>query len=160
MYNSGRGDGSVQFFQYGSNVPGTIAFLGKFSHGQACKSFCLLPKWSLDPNKHEVGRSCRFLADNSLDYISFRLPNRTGVFQEELYPPFMSNEASNNFESWNAGTDNPVKTMQLRPGEVIGGASKSVSFQAKSAGESTAQAQPSASNAAADAKVAEQAQQI
>lgn len=92
----------------------------------------MLPKWSLDPTKHEVGRSARYLADNSLDYISFRLPNRTGVFQEELYPPFMSNEASNDFESWNSGVDKPVQTMQLRPGESIGGSSKSVNFQAKS----------------------------
>ena len=44
LYNSGRGDGSIQFFQYSESIPGMVAFLGKFSHGQACKSFCLLPK--------------------------------------------------------------------------------------------------------------------
>jgi len=44
MYNAGRGDGSIQFFQYDTSIPGLVAFLGKFSHGQACKSFCMLPK--------------------------------------------------------------------------------------------------------------------
>jgi hypothetical protein len=52
-----------------------------------------------------------------LDYIGFRLPNRTGTFQEELYPPFTANVPSNDFDTWEAGTDKPVKTMQLRPGE-------------------------------------------
>jgi len=117
LYNSGRGDGSIQFFQYSESIPGMVAFLGKFSHGQACKSFSILPKQSLDPTKHEVGRSVRYLADNTLDYIAFRNPNRTGDFQEDLYPPFPANKPSNDIASWMAGTDKPVKTMQLRPGE-------------------------------------------
>lgn len=116
MYNSGRGDGSIQFFQYDTATPGLITPLGKFSHGQACKSFTMLPKWTLDPNKHEVGRCCRYLSDNSLDYIAFRLPNRTGVFQEDLYPPFEANQPANDFQTWNAGTDKPALTMQVRPG--------------------------------------------
>ena len=37
------------------------------------------------------------------------------MFQEDLYPPFASNEPSNDFATWATGTDNPVKTMQLRP---------------------------------------------
>lgn len=132
LYNSGRGDGSIQFFQYSEQIPNKVAFLGKFSHGQACKSFSLLPKHSLDPNKHEVGRSVRYLADNTLDYIGFRLPNRTGAFQEDLYPPFPANEPSNDIESWLAGTDKPVKTMQLRPGEENSGAlQKKKTFKAK-----------------------------
>ena len=137
LYNSGRGDGSIQFFQYSESIPGMVAFLGKFSHGQACKSFCILPKQSLDPTKHEVGRSARYLADNTLDYIAFRLPNRTGVFQEDLYPPFPANESSNDISSWIAGNDKPVKTMQLRPGEQNAVQQKNKTFGAKTGGQAT-----------------------
>lgn len=84
----------------------------------------MLPKWILDPSKHEVGRGVRYLADNTLDYIGFRLPNRTGAFQEDLYPPFFANVPSNDIETWEAGTDKPVKTMQLRPGEQVDSAKK------------------------------------
>ena len=38
------------------------------------------------------------------------------MFQEDLYPPFESKESSNDFATWASGTDNPVKTMQIRPG--------------------------------------------
>jgi hypothetical protein len=76
----------------------------------------MLPKWSLDPNSHEVGRAIRYLQDSSVDIIALRLPNRTGMFQEDLYPPFESKESSNDFATWASGTDNPVKTMQIRPG--------------------------------------------
>lgn len=76
----------------------------------------MLPKWSLDPNSHEVGRAIRYLQDSSVDIIALRLPNRTGMFQEDLYPPFESKEPSNDFATWASGTDNAVKTMQIRPG--------------------------------------------
>jgi hypothetical protein len=32
-----------------------------------------MPKWSLDVDKHEVGRAVRLLADNTVDYLGFRL---------------------------------------------------------------------------------------
>lgn len=115
----------------------------------------MLPKWTLDPNKHEVGRSCRYLSDNTLDYIAFRLPNRTGVFQEDLYPAFEANEPSNDLSSWLSGADKPVKTMQIRPGQEVQHASSKTQFSAK-----PSQSQPvhseSSSNAADLAKHAEE----
>ena len=100
LYNAGRGDGSVQMFQYGTNLPKLVVMLGKCAHNQAQKSFCMLPKWTHDVDKHEVGRACRYLADNTLDYIGFRLQNKTGAFQEELYPAFAANESAHDSQSW------------------------------------------------------------
>jgi len=48
-----------------------------------------------------------------------------------LYPPFEANTASNDFASWNAGTDKKVLTMQVRPGQEVKGSSGKVNFAAK-----------------------------
>jgi hypothetical protein len=119
----------------------------------------MLPKWALDPNKHEVGRCARYMADNTLDYIGFRQPNRTGTFQEELYPQFMSNEPSNDFNTWWAGNDKPVKMMQIRPGEQVE-STKKATFAAKMGKPEPTVAAVASHEASESSKEKEQAKKI
>lgn len=90
-----------------------------------------MPKWCADVDKHEIGRGCRYLSDNTLDYIGFRLPNKTGSFQPDLYPEFIGNEPASDSQTWISGTDVPAKTMQLRPGEPAHQPNKKANFMAK-----------------------------
>jgi len=55
--------------------------------------------------------------------VSFVLPSKSGLFQPDLYPPFPSNTAGNDFENWSKGTDKKAVTMELRP-EKSGGKNK------------------------------------
>lgn len=74
-----------------------------------------MPKQACDVNKHEIRRACRVTSDKTLEVIGFRLPSKSGLFQEDLYPPFPSSTANNDFDTWRAGTDKPPLTMELRP---------------------------------------------
>ena len=40
----------------------------------------MMPKFTVDVEKHEVGRGLRLTNAGAIDYISFILPNRTGQF--------------------------------------------------------------------------------
>jgi septal ring factor EnvC (AmiA/AmiB activator) len=51
--------------------------------------------------------------DKHIQYRSFCLANKTGLFQEELYPPFMNNKAANTYADWAAGIDKPANMKQL-----------------------------------------------
>ena len=44
-----------------------------------------------------------------------RIPSNVVVFNQNYYPAFNSNEASNTAEAWVAGTDEPAKKMKLAP---------------------------------------------
>lgn len=66
-------------------------------------------------NKFEVQRAVRLTNNNTIEYISFSLPNKTGNFDASLYPEFASNEAVSNFMTWATGTDTPSKKMRLSP---------------------------------------------
>lgn len=62
-----------------------------------------------------MARAVRLTQGKKVENIGFRIPSRTGAFNQDLYPPFMANEPSNTAEKWAAGEDVPVKTMQLKP---------------------------------------------
>ena len=48
-----------------------------------------------------------------MEYLSYRLPNRTGMFQEDLYQAFESNQSNGNYSTWAAGEDKPANLLQL-----------------------------------------------
>jgi len=75
----------------------------------------LLPKWALDVNGHEIARGARLSNCKTIEYISFRLPNRTGQFQADLYPEFPGNKPAADYNQWAAGEDKPAILSQLKP---------------------------------------------
>lgn len=44
------------------------------------KGIAFLPKWGVDTGKHELNRAARLSNNSWIEYISFVLPNRTGIF--------------------------------------------------------------------------------
>lgn len=93
----------ISMFQYTSGKP--LTFLSDYMHNTPQKGIYMLPKWALDVDKHEVDRCVRLTNGQTIEYVSFRLPNRTGQFQEELYPPFPSNKPANSYGEWASGQD-------------------------------------------------------
>ena len=73
---------------------------------------------------HEVAKCVRLGGDKTLEYVAFRLPSRTGAFNQDLYPIFDANEPASDFEKWNSGEDVPAKTMQLKQKAAEAGSSK------------------------------------
>lgn len=119
-----------------------------------------MPKQCLDPEGHEVDRFVRLDNKGNIDYISFRLPNRTGAFQNDLYQPFNSNTAASDYQEWASGVDKAPLMMQLHEGMEDSElhSQKKSAFLAKLGKPSTAAApkkEAGASTAAQDAKIAE-----
>jgi coronin-1B/1C/6 len=98
------------------------------------KSFNMMHKSCLDANKHEINRGVRMGNNGTLDYLSFVMPNRTGQFQDDLYPEFQSTEPSSNYDEWASGIDKPANHIALRPQASAESGQKKASFAAKLAG--------------------------
>ena len=113
LFVAGRGEGNIGMYNFVKSDPNPLTFLSNFSGPNPLKGFNFLPKHCLDTNKHEVNRGVKLSNNGIVEYVSFRLANRTGQFQDDLYPVFHSNTAASNYGEWAAGTDKPVLTMQL-----------------------------------------------
>ena len=105
----------------------------------------MMSKACVSVDKHEINRGIRLTNNGVIDYISFVLPNRTGQFQEDLYPEFESIEPSSNYEEWATGVDKPVKLMRLSATVAAETGVKKANFAAKLAGKPTPAATASSS---------------
>lgn len=115
LFNVGRGDSFIQYWQFDKSSPRMMTPLDKFSGGTSQKAFTWMPKQCCDVDKHEIRRGCRVTDKKTLEIIAFRLPSKSGLFQPDLYPPFNAPKAASNFEEWMSGKDVEPLTMELRP---------------------------------------------
>lgn len=106
-----RGELNIGIYAYHDD--GKLKLETNMNNPAPTKGFAPFPKWTMDPKGHEVHRFARVDNKGKLEYISFRLQNRTGLFQPELYKPFESNNANGNYESWAAGENKPPNMMEL-----------------------------------------------
>lgn len=113
LYISGRGESKVEYYQYDSNNPQHLTYLDAYQTSETTKAFTFVPKWCADVSNHEIQRGVRINNANQLNYISFRLQNKTGQFQDHLYPPFQSNKPTGSFSEWCGGKDFENNNMQL-----------------------------------------------
>lgn len=84
VWCAGRGDMGVGMWQYSTKAANNMLHLGDSMSPFPTKCFSMMPKWTIDVNKHEVQRGCRITNDKFLTYVAFTLANRTGLFQPEL----------------------------------------------------------------------------
>lgn len=100
----------------------------------------MMHKSCVNVEKHEVNRGVRVDNSGIIEYISFSLSNRTGLFQEDLYPDFQSTEPSSDYDEWASGIDKTAKLQRLTPQVSTGVCSKKANFAAKLAGKQVAAA--------------------
>lgn len=115
LFNVGRGDSFIQYWQFDKSSPRMMTPLDTYNGGSSQKAFTWMPKWCCDVNAHEIRRGARITDKKTLEIVAFRLPSKSGLFQQDLFPPFSSNTPNNDFTTWMAGTDKEAKTMELRP---------------------------------------------
>lgn len=53
----------------------------------------------------------------TVEYVSFKVPRRSGTFQADLFPPCRSSNPASTFEEYWAGTDKEAIRMELKPGD-------------------------------------------
>jgi len=111
LYALGKGDSRVLIYSYTED--GKMIQIPHYQYSAPIRAITFLPKQCLSVDNHEVSRCARIAGDSTLEYVSFRMPSRTGTFNAELYPLFDANEPASDYARWSAGEDVPAKTMQL-----------------------------------------------
>jgi coronin-1B/1C/6 len=120
MYVGGKGDGNVKYFEMQSD--GGIFPLSTYSSNVAQKGLCMVPKRSLDVMKTEHCRMLKLHA-KSIEPLSFRVPRKSEMFQEDLYPESYAGVAVHaSAQDWLQGEDKQPVLMSVDPAKA-GGAS-------------------------------------
>ena len=108
----GRGENLISFFEF-TDKDNFIEPVGIFKGSAPCKGFSFMPKRTMDIMQNELMRGVR-LSLKQVEYISFKLPRKTGAFCPDLYPPCISGEATNTFDDWwNNKKDTDPKRIEV-----------------------------------------------
>ena len=114
MYIAGKGESAISFFQYNLQSPNYLDFLYSFKGKEPQKGFSFLPKRQVDVMSNEVVRGVRLTA-TSIQYVSFKLPRKSGNFSADLYPPCRSQNSSMSFEDYWSGQDKEYDRQEMKP---------------------------------------------
>jgi len=76
------------------------------------------PKRAMNVSECEIARALK-LTPNKIEPISFRVPRKSELFHDDLFPDCYAGEPSLDADTWLSGTDAEPKTQSMAPGHVV-----------------------------------------
>jgi len=118
LYLAGKGDGNIRYYEV-TDDPKPIYYLTEFKSATPQRGVAQLPKRAVNVSECEIARLYKISGDGKLiEPISFQVPRRSDLFQDDLYPDCFSGEASLSSSEWLSGRDGTPRTTSLRDGFV------------------------------------------
>lgn len=114
VFVAGKGESAVSYFQYSKETPNMIDFLGAFKGKEPQKGLSFMPKKCNDLMQNETNKAVRLTA-KTVEYISFKVPRKSGTFQADLFPPTRSHEPAMKFDDYINGQNLEPIRFELRP---------------------------------------------
>ena len=74
----------------------------------------MLPKRTVDLMACEIIKGVRLTA-KTIEYVSFKVPRKSGTFQADLFPNCKSLNPAMTFDEWWGGMDKEPSRMELKP---------------------------------------------
>lgn len=94
----------IHFSQVTPEAP-FVHFISTFQSSDPQRGIGMMPKRGCDVNTCEIAKFYRLTNNGLCQVISFTVPRRSELFQEDLYPDTLSDEPPNTAEEWVEGTD-------------------------------------------------------
>jgi len=116
LYLAGKGDGNVRYYEVVDEAP-YVHFLSEFKSATPQRGMGWTPKLSMDLGSCEIARLLKITA-TACEPISFTVPRKGDIFQDDLYPPTFSGEPSLTLDKWVGGANGTPKTTSMSPGFV------------------------------------------
>jgi len=134
LFLAGKGDGNVRYYELVDEAP-YIYFLSEFKSATPQRGMGWTPKLSMDLGSCEIARLLKLTA-TAVEPISFTVPRKGDIFQDDLYPPTFAGEPSLDGHEWLEGKNAPPKMTSLAPG-FVAPKPKDTSFQTVQISEKT-----------------------
>jgi len=128
LFLAGKGDGNIRYYELVDEAP-YIYFLTEFKSATPQRGMGSLPKLALNVMDCEIARLMKLTA-SAIEPISFNVPRKSDIFQDDLYPATFSGEPTLTAGEWSSGKNGEPKTCAISPGYVAPVA-KQTQFTAK-----------------------------
>jgi hypothetical protein len=116
LFLGGKGDGNIRYYEIVDEAP-YIHFLSEFKSSTPQRGLSMLPKRSVNISDCEIVKMLK-VGTKLLEPISFQVPRKSDVFQDDIFPDCFAGEPALTSDEWLSGKDAEPKTMSLAPGFV------------------------------------------
>jgi len=117
LFLAGKGDGNIRYYELVDDAP-YIYFLSEYKSATPQRGMGWVAKTNVDTSTCEIARLLKVTA-TAVEPISFNVPRKSDIFQDDLYPPTYSGEPSLTAAEWFSGKNaTEPKTVSLAPGYV------------------------------------------
>jgi coronin-1B/1C/6 len=116
VYLCGKGDGNVRYYEV-TESGNEVYFLSEFKSAVPAKGMCMVPKLNLKINECEVTRLLK-LDTHSVTPISFYVPRKSEMFQDDIFPDTYAYKAAMTASEWLGGKNVAAPTVSLAEGFV------------------------------------------
>jgi len=116
LFLAGKGDGNIRYYEIVDEDP-YIYFLSEYKSASPQRGMGVWPKVAVDTAQCEITRLLKLNAA-SVEPISFQVPRKSDMFQDDIYPPTASGEPALTASQWLGGSNANPKTVSLAGGFV------------------------------------------
>jgi len=116
LFLAGKGDGNVRYYEVVDEHP-YIHYLSEFKSNTPQRGMCMLPKRCVNVSECEIARLMK-VGVTKMEPISFQVPRKSDVFQDDIFPDCFSGEYSLTADGWLSGGNAAPKTCSLQGGFV------------------------------------------
>jgi len=118
LFLAGKGDGNIRYYEMTDDAK-PIYFLTEFKSSTPQRGIGALPKRAVNVSECEIQRLYKISGDGKMiEPISFQVPRRSDLFQDDLYPECYAGESSVSAHEWLSGKDGAPRTLSLKDGFV------------------------------------------
>jgi len=129
LFLGGKGDGNIRYYEIVDEAP-YVHLLTQYGSNTSARGLAMLPKRALNVSECEIARFVKVTPDK-LEPISFNVPRKSDIFQDDIYPDTFSGESSLSSADWVSGKNAKPKTISLKGGFVVKEKAPEVNFVQK-----------------------------
>eukprot|EP00054_Salpingoeca_dolichothecata_P032470 m.266147 g.266147 ORF g.266147 m.266147 type:complete len:453 (-) comp30123_c0_seq1:31-1389(-) len=115
IYLAGKGDGNIRYYEVTDEAP-YVYYISEFKSSAPQRGLGLMPKRGVDVGSCEIVRFFKLHPKGFIEVIGFKVPRKSTLFQEDIFPPTKEDVAVLKAEEWLSGTDRMPGKISLKDG--------------------------------------------
>jgi len=116
LFLAGKGDGNIRYYEVVDDSP-YVHYLSEFKSNTPQRGMAMVPKRGVSVSDNEIVKMLK-LSTKCMEPISFQVPRKSDMFQDDIFPDCASPEPALTSAQWCSGDTSNPKTMSLAPGFV------------------------------------------
>lgn len=97
LHLTNESDGNIRYFEYQNDK---FEFLSEYKSAEPQRGIAFLPKRGVNIHENEVMRAFKTVNDSYIEPVSFIVPRRAEVFQDDIFPPPVGGKPAMSATEW------------------------------------------------------------